>query len=143
MGKNDAVVEELMAKIEDQKKLLGKRPKATLETNGIFKFQGGEFFNINVVTDVSKLVSALAFLLFQEKYFSEAEKALNVKATPFKWDGYSVSDWQSDFQTRIDILTFEAKKKLLDENLKKLESFVSEEKRTEKELDKIKALLGD
>ncbi len=143
MNKNDAIVEELMKKVEAQKAALGKKPKISLETNGIFKFPNGEFFNINVVSDTAKLVSALAFLLEQQGSTEEAAKILGVKATEFKWDGYSVKDWQSDFKTRIEIIAYDAKKKLLDENLRKLETFVSEEKRTEKELAKIQALLND
>lgn len=141
MSKNDAVIKELMAKLEEQKAGLGKTPRGTWLTNGIFKFNSSDYFNINVVTDFSKLAGALGFLLLQEDAFNKGCDALGVKAE-FKWDGYTRDDWEEDFKTRIAIVEYDSKKRTLDATKKKLQSLVSEETRTEMELDEIKKLLG-
>ena len=59
----------------------------------------------------------------------------------FKWNGYSMDEWEEDFKTRIKAITWSEKKKVLDSTKTKLNQLVSEEARTEMELDSIKALL--
>jgi len=139
--KNDAVIKELMAKVEQQKAGLGKKEKTTLQTNGIFKFDSSNFFNLNTVSDPSKLVEALAHLIAKEKAFEEAKERLLVTKIDFKWDGYTVNEWESDFQTRISIIEWDNKKRQLDETKKRLSQLVSEDARTEMELEEIQKLL--
>lgn len=138
---NDAVIKDLLQKVEDQKNGLGTRAKVAWNTNGVFKYRGGDFFNLNTVTDPSVLANALAVLISQEDSFKEACKRLGIKAE-YKWDGYSVKDWQEDFQTRIDVIEWDKKKKTLDATKAKLNALVSEEAKTEMELEDIKKLLA-
>lgn len=143
MSKNDAVVRELMAKVEDQKKSLGAKPRSVLVTNGVFKKNAQEFFNLNTVNEVTPLVQSLAFLLSQQDYYEKACVALDVKGSTFMWDGYTVDEWKEDFQLRKDVIAYNARKKQLDTTLAKLKSLMSEDARTADELDAIKsALLG-
>lgn len=141
MSKNDAVIKELMAKVEAQKASLGVKPRASWLTNGVFKFNASDYFNINVTSDVGRIAQALGFLLTQEDYFKKGCEALGVEAE-FKWDGYSRSEWESDFKTRIKIIEYDSKKKLLDTTKAKLSSLVSEEERTAMELEDIQKLLA-
>ena len=76
----------------------------------------------------------------KETAFKEACRRLGVKAE-FKWNGYSMDEWEEDFKTRIKAITWSEKKKVLDSTKTKLNQLVSEEARTEMELDSIKALL--
>ena len=141
MSKNDTVIKELMVKLEEQKANLGPKPKAAWQTNGVFKFSPSEYFNINVTTDTTKFASALGSLLGNAEYFAQACKMLGVKGE-FKWDGYSLEDWKTDFQTRVKIIEYDNKKKLLDATKAKLQSLVSEEERTAMELEDIQKLLA-
>ena len=140
--KNDAVIKELMAKVEQQKAGLGKRAKATLQTNGIFKFNSTSFFNLNTIAEPYRLVEALGFLIAKSEAFKVARLKLGVEAE-FKWDDYTVDEWESDFKTRISLIDWDNKKKQLEETQKRLSQLVSEDARTEMELENItKALQG-
>lgn len=138
---NDIVIKELLDKVADQKANLGTREKVAWNTNGVFKYRGGDFFNLNTVTDPSVLANALAVLIVQEDSFKEACKRLGIKAD-FKWDNYSVKDWQDDFMTRMRVIEWDKKKKTLDATQDKLKTLVSEEAKTEMELEDIKKLLA-
>ena len=68
MSKNDAVVKQLLDKVEEQRKGLGTRPRGTWVTNGVFKRDSQSCFNINTinntVTDFVRLAEALGWPLF-------------------------------------------------------------------------------
>lgn len=139
---NDVVIKELLQKVEDQKANLGTRAKVAWNTNGVFKYRGGDFFNLNTVTDPTVLANALAVLIVQEESFEEACDRLGIKDAEYKWDGYSVTDWQDDFAARIEMIEWDKRKKTLDATKAKLNSLVSEEAKTEMELENIMKLLA-
>ena len=141
MSKNDVVIKELLQKVDEQKNGLGKKEKVAWQTNGIFKRDSINWFNINTVTDFSLLASALGFLISQDESFQKACKRLGVTAE-FKWDGYTIKEWEEDFQLRIKLVEWDNRKKKLDETKKRLSGLVSEEARTEMELDDIKKILA-
>jgi uncharacterized protein YlaN (UPF0358 family) len=60
----------------------------------------------------------------------------------FQYNGFSAVDYIEDFKTRISLIKWNQKKELLTNTEKKLQSLVSEEARTEMELDSISKLLG-
>lgn len=137
---NDAIIKVLMEKLEEKKSFLGPKPRKVLKTNGLFKREG-ERININTVSNPITLAGALGFLIAQETAFKEACSRLSVNGE-FLWDGYSVSDWEEDFRDRIAVIEYEKQKKSIEENKSKLASLVSEEAKTEMELEKIKKSLG-
>lgn len=140
MSKNDGAIKELLQKVEEQKASLGTKERVTWLTNGIFK-RDGVVININTVSDPIVLATALGFLISQDDSFDKSCKMLGVKGE-FKWDGYTVDEWKDDFKTRIRILDYDKKKKTLDATKAKLNSLVSEEARTEMELEDIKKILN-
>jgi hypothetical protein len=142
MSKNDNVIKDLLAKLEEQKSGLGVKPKAAWATNGVFKFDHSDFFNINVTTDVSKFAAATGFLITGDNAFSKGCDELGLKDQVFKWDGYTREEWVQDFKTRIKIIEYDNRKKLLEATKTKLNGLVSEEARTEMELEDIKKLLA-
>jgi hypothetical protein len=135
------MIKQLMAKVATQKEALGTKPKAFWKTNALFKFNGDTHFNLNTVSDSGKLVVALAHLLAQSDDTVKAAQMLGVAAPKFEWFGYSVEDWVDDFKMRISIIDWEAKKAKLDATQTKLSQLVSEEARTEMELESISKLL--
>lgn len=142
MTKHDDKIKLLLAKVEEQQNNLGVKPKASWNTNGIFKYKDGtNFFNLNTVRDAQPLVEALACLLEKESLHQQAAERLGVAIKPFLWDGNSICDWEKDFKKRLDIIGWEARKAQLDDTKKKLKSLVSEEAKTEMELEDIEKSL--
>ena len=144
MAKNDDMIKQLMSKVAAQKESLGTKPKVSWKTNGVFKFEDGkDYFNINTVQNSEPLVKALAYLLQRSSLYEEASKRLEVPVpSDLGFGGYSVQEWTEDFKLRISVLKWEEKKRQLDETEKKLAALVSEEARTEMELEKIAKSLG-
>ncbi|MFA7219325.1 MAG: hypothetical protein WC119_02340 [Synergistaceae bacterium] len=143
MSNNDVMIKELLAKVDEQTKALGNKPRSVLVTNGVFKRNSQDFFNINTVSDVSVLAEALAFLMTREDYFSKACKALGIGSIKSKWEGYTLKEWQEDFQLRKDIIEYNARKSKLDATKAKLKGLMSEDARTASELESIKEILGE
>ena len=137
MAKNDDAIKALMAKVAAQKESLGSKPKVSWKTNGIFKYNNDIHLNLNTVREPIMLVDALALLLGMSKNRVEAGKMLGVVVPDFSFNGYDISEWVEDFNTRIATITWETKKAALDATQTKLSALVSEEARTEMELEKI------
>jgi len=134
---SDSRIKMLLEAVEVQKANLGKKPKANQATNAIFKYNETRHININTVKDPLVLVDALAFLLDTQLSREEAATRLGVTLEPFIWNGFSSQDWEDDFRRRIEIIEWTARKVTFDATKKKLKSLVSEEARTEMELDDI------
>lgn len=145
MAKNDDVIKDLLATIETQTTALGKAPRGTWLTNGVFKYnpeQGSRYFNINVVQDFTVIAHAMGFLMSRCRSFVEGCEELGIKAE-FKWDGYYVEEWKTDFKMRISMIEYAKKKKMLEATKAKLHTLVSEKTRTELELVEIAKALKE
>ena len=142
MSKNDETIKLLLNKVEEQKKNLGNRPKVSLQTNGVFKFDSNEYFNINATNDKNTLAFATASLLRKEYYYKEALKKLGLEDEPYTWNSYTVDEWIQDFKSKIELLKWQENDKKLKATQKKLNDLISEEAKTELEIDKIKESLG-
>lgn len=142
MSKNDAKIKELLEKVEDQKANLGTKPRGSWITNGIFKYDDKNYFNLNTVQNFQGLIDALAFLLEKSLLQETAAKRLEIEQPMFVWNGYALEDWESDFKKRIEIVNWQKRKELLDKTKKKLHALISEETKTEMELDDIAKLLS-
>lgn len=142
MSKNDAKIKELLEKVEEQKANLGVKPRGSWITNGIFKYDDKNYFNLNTVQNFQGLVDALAFLLEKNLLQETAAKRLEIEQPAFIWNGYSLEDWEADFKKRIEIVNWQKRKELLDKTKKKLHALISEETKTEMELDDIAKLLS-
>jgi hypothetical protein len=141
MAKNDEMVKQLMAKVAEQKEALGAKPKVSWKTNGVFKYDDKRYININV-SNTQDLLEALSYMIGNSSSMLEASKRLNLPYTAPSFGGYSIEEWEADFKLRVEILGWEGGKKILEETERKLASLVSEEARTEMELEKIKKSLG-
>jgi len=141
--KNDETVKKLIKLVEKKKAEMGKRPKVSLETNGVFKFRSGGHLNLNTVSSTRTLVSALSFLLQEEGTSERAAEMLGVEVPEFTWDNYTVAQWAGDFKQVSRLIEWRGKKKQLDALNKKLDQLRSEEVRTEMELDSIAKMLED
>ena len=59
-----------------------------------------------------------------------------------KWDGYTFNEWITDFKTRVRIIEWNGRKRKFDATTKKLNALMSEDARTETELDLIRKSLN-
>jgi len=144
-NKQDARVQKLIKAVQKRKEAISKTERAIWITNGSFRYaedstQGT--FNLQVIADVTVLAKALAFLIGKEQNIKEACDRLNIKGD-FKWLGYTVKEWQEDFQTRVNKINIATDKKQLAVLEKQLESLMSEDLKTDMQLAEIEALLKD
>jgi hypothetical protein len=142
MAKNDETIKGLMAKVAEKKASLGNKPKVSWRTNAVFKYDGSTHINLNTVSDSKPLVEALSFLLFRQMTMAKAGEMLGVEVSEFEWGGYGMSDWVEDFKMRLSIIKWESEKGKLTILENKLASLVSEEAKTEMELENISKMLS-
>lgn len=90
--------------------------------------------------DPRKLVEMLAFLTERESQSEAAAKKLGVKYS-FTWLGFKVEEWESDFQTRVDQISIQEKRKELAEIEARLNAIISPELKAQMELEAISELL--
>ena len=138
---NDKAIQDLLKKVDEQTTVLGKPIKPAWNTNGIFKFLNGETLNINVCGEPVQFAYALANLYTLKDAFNNACQDLDIGGR-FRYGGYLVDEWREDFVTRISVIRYNEKKKLLDASKAKLQALMSEDARTENELNKLAELLG-
>lgn len=135
MSKNDDRILELKKQVENKKKEIAKKNvKFVPETNLIIEINGQKT-NINVLSE-NDLKSLLVILNMYR--MSSADLEMN----DFEISGYKVDKWMNDVRAKINMKTLkneEAELKRLEEKLDKL---LSEDKKTELELDSIAALLN-
>jgi len=140
MLKNDNKIKQLLNKVDIEKKKLGPKIKVSYNTNCLFKYDDKNYFNLNIVTDSNVLVEALAFLLEKEAMRKEAAKRLDVEFNNFEWLGFPLHYWEEDFKTRSKIIKYNKQLDKLGRMQKQLNQLVSEEARTEMELEEIEKM---
>ena len=134
MSKNDDRILELKKQIEAKKKTIAeKKIRFTPETNCVLNIDG-VIFNLNVCSD-----SDLLLLLVRLHSYQMA--ALDLGIDHFEISGYSVTTWVDDIKSKLDVLTAKKGEADLKRMESKLDKLLSEDKKTELELDEIAALL--
>ena len=122
-NKNDSKVLDLKSKIE------------SLETN-LVKPKFNPKTNCNIVLDeirynlhtLSK--ENLILLLVKLNTYTLSAKDLNISISDVKISGFSIEDWMDDIKSKISIVEFNEKEKLLTSKKKELDKLLSEDKRT-------------
>jgi len=142
MSNNDAKIKELLEIVSKKKNELGQKPRISYKTNGVFKYENNDFFNINTIVDQQKLVEALSHLLIKQHFNDSAANMLSVPYKVLTWNGYTLDEWVEDFKTRLSVVAWESKKKELEAAELKLKKLVSEDTRTAMEIDEIAGLLS-
>lgn len=141
----DEKIQQLISVVVEKKEAIKKASqKPNWVTNCSFRYNDslGDSFNIQTVNDVNVFVNALAFLLKQEGAHDEACSRLGVTGE-FKWLGYTVSEWEGDFKTRINKVQLKLNQEELDSYEKALNKLISPEARAEMELAELtKKILG-
>lgn len=139
----DELVKELFDSVQEKKLAIEKAERPCWETSGNFGYSansGHDRVNIQTVTDVRKLVEMYAFLIDREEKSENAAKDLGVDYK-FTWLGFSVDEWKNDFQTRVNQISIQEKRKELSEIESRLNAIISPELKAQMELEAISKLL--
>lgn len=142
---DEKLVQETLAAIEKRKKEIANLEKPDWKTNLSFAydadFANANRVNIQVETNLTKLVKILSFLKSQRDTFDAIVKEMGLDLR-FKWGNYFYEDWSYDIKTRIDIINI----KQMRDQLAAWESIVagleSEEVKKAKQLADVMKQMG-
>ena len=134
MSKNDDRIIALK-KIVDEKKreLSGKSARFSPKTNCVLVLDGVTT-NLNVCNENE--LQLLWIKLYA--YVMAAEK---IKLDVPKISGYDIQDWIDDIRNKLDVFAYRAESEELKKMENKLNKLLSDDKKTELELDDIEAML--
>ena len=134
MTKNDDRILELKKQIEFKKKeLTANKVRFTPETNCILELEGIKY-NLNVCTD-----DALVLLMVRLHMYEMAAKDL--KVMPPVFSGYPIELWISDIKSKLAVANLKREGNELKKLEAKLDRLLSEDKKTELEINEIAELL--
>lgn len=134
MSKNDDRILELKKQIDEKKKLLAdKNTRFVPETNCVLMMNKNST-NINVCSD-----EELKLLLISLNAYLMSAKDLGMN--DFEISGYSITSWIKDIKNKLEISGLKKQQADLKAMEQKLDKLLSDDKKTELELDDIAALL--
>jgi hypothetical protein len=136
MNKNDDRILTLKKQIEDKRKELGKQPRFSPVTTCMFTYNGNRV-NIHTLTSVKDIN---AMLVHFNIYAMSAEN-LGIDCADINFDGFSVLEWMEDLHAKKAVVEYAAKKTQLTTLEKKLDKLLSDDKKTELEIDAIANLI--
>jgi hypothetical protein len=135
--KNDERILVLKKQIEDEKKELGKQPRFCPVTTCMFNYEGNRV-NIHTLTSVKDINTMLVYF----NIYAMSAENLGIDCTEVCLDGFSVSDWMEDLNAKKTVVEYNEKKSQLNALEKKLDKLLSDDKKTELEIDAIADLTG-
>lgn len=134
MSKNDDRILELKKQIEMKKQDLSKRKARFVpETNCILELDGNKY-NLNVMS-----AEELTLLVIKLNMFIMSSDALKLPHPII--NGYVTDLWIADISNKLETLSTKKKEFELKQMESKLDKMLSDDKKTELELDGIAALL--
>lgn len=137
MSKNDDRILVLKKQIEEKKKELGKQPRFSPTTTCMFNYNGNRV-NIHTLTSVNDINTALVGF----NIYAMSAENLGINVEDVLIDGFSVSDWMEDLNAKKEVVEYNEKKSQLNALEKKLDNLLSDDKKTELEIDAIADLIG-
>jgi hypothetical protein len=139
----DEKVKTLFESVQEKKLAIEKAERPCWLTAGNFGYSANsahDRINIQTLTDVRKVVEMFAFLIDRKEKSENAAKELGVDYK-FTWLGFSVDEWKNDFQTRVNQISIQEKRKELAEIESRLNAIISPELKAQMELEAISKLL--
>lgn len=133
MSKNDDRVLQLKEIITKKREELKTVKKFTPLTNCVLGLEG-QMYNLNVLQ-----LNDLQLLLVKLNMYLMSANDLGIK---LEISGYNIAEWIADIKSKIEIFEYKKKETELKSLELKLDKMLSDEKKTELELDEIAALLG-
>lgn len=139
----DELVKELFDSVQEKKLAIEKAERPCWKTSCSFGYSPNSAHDrtdVALVTDTRKIVDMLAFLIDRAEKSNAAAEKLGVKYS-FTWLGFTVDEWESDFQTRVNQISIKEKQKELKEIEARLNAIISPELKAQMELEAISKLL--
>lgn len=133
MSKNDERVLQLKQVIDKKKSELKNSKKFTPITNCVLDLEGQKY-NLNVIQ-----FDYLQLLLVRLNMYLMSAKDLGVS---LEISGYNIEEWITDIKCKIEVVEYKKKETELKALEVKLDKMLSDEKKTELELNEIAALLN-
>lgn len=130
--KNDERVLQLKKIIDEKRTELKTVKRFTPLTNCVLSLDN-QNYNINVLQ-----LDDLKLLIVKLNMYLMSANDLDIKLVI---SGYNVTEWMSDIESKIEIFEYKKKESELKTLEAKLDKMLSDEKKTELELDEIAALL--
>lgn len=143
--KTDEKVKKLFDLVQEKKLAIEKAEKPCWETSCMFGFSGNsahDRHDVRLITDLRKIVDMYAFLIDRKEKSEKSAKELGVNYD-FTWLSFTIDEWKSDFQTRVNQLLLQEKRKELSEIEARLNAIISPELKAEMELESLTDLLKD
>lgn len=135
--KNDERILELKKQIDAKKQELGKQPRFSPVTTCMFNHHGNRI-NIHALTSIKDIN---AMLVYFNMYVMSAED-MEINCEDIAFDGFAVTDWIEDLKSKKTVMEYTVKKEQLTALEKKLDKLLSDDKKTELEIDAIADLIG-
>jgi hypothetical protein len=134
MASNDTKIKKVMELLEKQKADLVP-VKLTFNTHALYK-ANGKVVNLNVVNSKQELIMLLAECITFKDSLQKAKDMVGSDVDSLI-DGFTIDDWIHDVKLKYQFVEFKDKQKSIKLTEKKLEQLLSEDARTEIELDSI------
>lgn len=131
--KNDDKIMTLKAQVENKRAELGKMPSVVRPTTNCQLEIGKEQINIRV--------ESTTFLLVRLNAYAMAAKDLGINPDEVILSGYTLNQWIQDVRDFLQVQKYREEKRKLNDLEKSLNSLLSDDKRTELEIDRIAAML--
>lgn len=132
--KNDERIMQLKQQIDIKRKELANQTNRFVPITNCLMVIDKVTYNLHV--DSSEL------LLIKVNTMAMSAKDLGLDISKIMISGYSLEDWINDIKNNLKIQNYKNEKKNLEQLEKKLDALLSDDKRTELEIDNIAALLG-
>ncbi len=140
--KNDALVGQLLKKVEEKKAQIKKIRNPSFKTNLSLPLDGT---NSRINLNVASPELLFKILVELETRIEKSDKIAEKYDLKFDniWHGFGLEDWRDDVVLKIKQSQAQLKVAELRTIEKKLEGLMSEDKRTNIELEKLSTLLSD
>lgn len=136
--KNDEKALKLLELLKTKKEKVAKLSKPQYLTNMTFFYpMEGKNVNMHVCNEENKLFEYYAFISGTIIDRTNAKRDLleDEEAEAMGYEGFTLEEWRTDFKTKLGVINIRKEKASLKVMEEKINSMISEEKRTELELE--------
>lgn len=138
---NDARISQYREAVEQKRRELGEKPKLAYVTNALLDLDGARV-NLNTLGSEEECVKVVRQLLLTEQLTERANEVLGTKVEP-RFGEFTVAQWLEDIKLRVQLLSWERKKKKLTAMDAQLKSLMSDDAKTADAIASIAAQLED
>lgn len=132
--KNDERIMQLKQQIETKRKELANQNNRFIPVTNCMLLLDNVTYNLHL--EISE------WLLIKVNMIAMSAKDLGMDISQVEISGYKLTDWLEDINNKLKTQKYKEEKRKLEKLEKQLDALLSDDKRTELEIDNIAALLG-